>query len=280
MVKKNFKKAGYGIFGLLGLWLAGTFWAVTWVDKQALIDFPGKSELNVARLFWSTSPAIDQTQDADRALKFSWLRASTEINRKEKKEISKIVDVLAEEFLFTAKYFERHGQALPPKLRIKFATQLLTYLNRVNLYQKYFHENVENIFRDLSGSGVVGDADDSEKENWYREMMIRSHLRQDGDSYKAYKEKLDALLKKEATSVSSAYVDGVIAFYDGVLSCISKDTSAAVIPLDVARANLATYPKITTEFFYGDLNVLLVGKGMEGSPRCNDLLGKVLLSGA
>lgn len=219
-MRKNLKKTGYGIFGLLGLWLAGTFWAVTWVDKQALIDFPGKAELNVARLLWSTSPAIDQTHDADRALKFSWLRASTEINRKEKKEISKIIDVLAEEFLFTAKYFERHRPMLPPDIKSRAAVQLLTYLNRLEMFQSYANPALESKLMEFGGN--VKSASPSTRENWQREMMIRSRIKGDQSAYQGHREVLLRTLASHANDIPKPFLEGVVNFYDGVLLCVIK----------------------------------------------------------
>lgn len=210
IVKNNLKIAGYGIFGLLGLWLAGALWAVTWIDKQALIDFPNKAELNVARLFWSTSPAIDQTHDADRALKFSWLRVSTEINRKERKQISNIIDVLAEEFLFTAKYFERHGSTMSPDINFRVAVLLLTYLNRLEMFQSYANPALESRLMEFSSN--VEYASPSTQENWQREMMIRSRMKGDQSAYQGHREVLLRILASHANNTPKPFLEGIVNF--------------------------------------------------------------------
>ncbi|MFN7882049.1 MAG: hypothetical protein ACK5PF_03410 [bacterium] len=277
MVKKELKIAGYSVFGLLSLWLAGTFWAVTWVDKQALIDFPGRAELNFARFFWSTSPAIDRTHDADRALKFSWLRASTEINRKEKKEISKIIDVLAEEFSFTAKYFERHGRTLSPDIKSRAAVQLLTYLNRLEMFQSFANPVLESKLMEFGGN--VKSASPSTQENWQREMMIRSRLKGDQSAYQDRRDVLLRTLVSHANDIPKSFLEGIFHFYDGVLLCVVKKNQEAAPFLDLAAKKLSGYPRYTTNFLNGDLNVLLLGKGMEAGSDCNESISKVISSG-
>lgn len=276
MGKKNLKKAWYGIFGLLGLWLAGAFWAVTWVDKQAVIDFPGKAEFTLARFFWATSPAIDQTHDADRALKFSWLRASTDINRKEKKEISKIIDVLAEEFSFTAQYFERNGRMLPPDINSRAAVQLLTYLNRLEMFQSYANPALESKLMEFGVN--VKSALPSTQENWQREMMIRSRIKGDQSAYQDHREVLLRTLLSHANDIPKSFLEGIVYFYDGVLLCVIKKNKEAAPFLDLAAQHLSSYPRYTTNFLNGDLNVLLLGKGMEAGSDCNESISRVILS--
>jgi len=277
MMMKKLKIAGCSVLGLLALWLVGMFWAVTWIDKQASIDFPDKNELNIARLFWSISPAIDKDHDADRALKLSWLQASTDINRKEKKEISKIIDVLTKEFSFTANYFERHGQTLPPDVQSRAAVQLLIYLNRLEIFQNHSNPALESKLLEFGKN--VNSASPSTQENWQREMMIRARIKGNQSAYQEYRENLLRTLVNHADDIPKNFVEGVINFYDGVLLCVIKKNQEAVPFLDLAARNFSAYPRYTTNFLNGDLNVLLLGKGMEAGSNCNEAISKVISLG-
>jgi hypothetical protein len=278
MMKKKLKNAGYCAIALLSLWLAGAFWAITWIDKHDFIDFPDKTELSFARFLWSTSPSIDRAQDADRALKFSWLRASTEINRKEKKELLKITDLLFDESVFLERYFRRHGQKLTSDIQARVLIQLLTYLNRVEMYQPFANTALESMFMIFGGND--GLLSPSSRENWYREMMIRSRIKGDQSAYESYREGLLRTFASHPNEIPKPFIEGVVNFYDGVLLCIVKKNQEAAPFLDLAAKKFAGYPRYTTNFFNGDLNVLLLGKGMEAGSDCNDLIIKVIMSGA
>lgn len=277
-MKKKLKNAGYCAIALLSLWLAGVFWTITWIDKQEFIDFPGKTELSIARFLWSTSPSIDRVEDADRALKFSWLRASTEINRKEKKDILKITDVLLEESVFIERFFQRHGQKLTSDIQARVVIQLLTYLNRVEMYQSFANPALESKLINFGGNGEL--ASPSTQEIWHREMMIRSRIKRDQSAYESHREGLLRTITSHVNEIPKPFIEGIVNFYDGVLLCIVRRNQEAAPFLDLAARNFSRYPRYTTNFLNGDLNVLLLGKGMEAGSDCNDLITKVIMSGA
>jgi hypothetical protein len=259
------------------LWLTGVMWSTSWVDKLSAGDFPGRYQLTAARLFWSMSPAIDRDADANRAFKLSWLKASTDINRKEKKEIIKIVAVLTSEFSFVGDYLKLHSKSMSKEMQTKAATQLLTYLNRVELYQNYSNEALESKIREF-GSGIHI-ATPATQENWYREVMIRSHMKGDYDLFQENRRQLMKLLNEHGQDLPVDFIDGVLFFYDGVLLCIEKKPDAADSPLASAAKKLASNPQLTTNFLQQDLNVLLLGKGMESGAGCNQSLTNVIFSG-
>lgn len=265
------------VIGALVLWLAGSYWAANWIDKISFNDFPEKKELASARFLWALSPAVNRADDAIRALKFSWLRASTEINRKEKKEISKITRILREEFLFVAKYLESNYQNLSLEVKSAAAVQLLTYINRVNLFQNYFDPALDAKLM-VFGKGI-NLASPIAQENWYREMMIRGQLKGDTGLYVENKKNLLLVLNQHGEGVPSSFIEGAIDFYDGTLLCVMKKPHEALPYLESAAKKLASHPKYTTNLFNKDLNVLLLGKGMEVGLGCNELITKVISTG-
>lgn len=272
------KKVSPFALGALILWLSSSYWAANWIDKRAFDDFPEKNELAVARLLWRSSPAVNRTSDANRALKFSWLRASIEINRKEKKEMPKIIGVLSEEFSFVAKYIEQNNQSLSSEIKAAAAIQLLTYLNRINLFQNYFDPALDAKLTEISQ--MTGLLNPTNQENWYREMMIRGQLNGEANIYRENRSNLLHVLTRHGGDSPSIFIEGAIDFYDGILLCVTKNPSEALPYLESAERKLANYPKYTTSLFNKDLNVLLLGKGMEAGPSCDSSISKVISSGA
>lgn len=264
--------------GALVLWLAGSYWAANWIDNKDFEDFPGENELAVARFLWMSSPTVDRENDANRALKFSWLRASTEIYRKEKKEMPKIIGVLSEEFSFVAKYLESNSQSLSSGVTMAAAIQLLTYLNRINLFQKYSDPALDAKLTEFGQR--INSSDPTNQENWYREMMIRGKLKGDASIYKENRKNLVLILSQHGGDIPNAFIEGVIDFYDGTLLCAVRKPGEALPYLESAAIKLAAYPKYTTNLFNMDLNVLLLGKGMEAGPDCKESITKVIASGA
>jgi len=268
--------------GLFVLWLGGSFWAVNWVDKRVFDDLPGKIELAAARFLWTISPGINRKNDAKRALKLSWLQVSTEVHRteldrKEEKKVQKIIGVLEKEFLFVAKYIELNHQSISSDLNSAAFIQLLTYLNRVNLFQYYFDPVLEE---KLTEFGQRIDSENlTNQENWYREMMIRAHLNKDIDLYERNRNYLLSIWNNRR-DIPSSFLEGVINFYDGVLLCVINKNNEAIPHLESAVKNFVPYPEEVTHFFYTDLNVLLIGKGMESGTDCTKFILNVISTGA
>jgi hypothetical protein len=261
-----------GVFGCI----LGVVWSVSWIDAASTYDFPGKYQLSAARLFWSITPAIDKNADAARALKFSWLKVSTEINRKEKKKISNVVGVLGSEFYFVEQLIS-NNKITSKEINLRAAAQLLTYLNRFELYQAYTNAALEEKLKEFSSE--ISTADPATQENWYREVMIRSYLKGNIDAYKASKGELVNLFEKHGQDLPTGFKEGVLSFYEGVLLCVAKKSADASLPLARASKNLSQHPQLTTNFLQQDLNVLLLGRGMESGTGCNDYLTNVILSG-
>lgn len=263
----------------LGLvWCVGVAWTASWIDRKSYSDFPGKLELSLARIFWQLSPNIGKSNLAERTFKLSWLTASTEINRKEKKEMAKILYVLAGEFRVIAKFLNSNADVISSELKFKGAVQLLTYLNRVSLFQKFSDPTLKNqlsIYEQNAGS-----SDPSTLENWHRELMIYGRLNNDTQLYEKHRDALNDVLRKNGRDLSSDFLTGVLAFYDGILSCISKEESIGVRNLTIASNNLKSFSKFTTNLLNQDLNVLLLGKGMESGEGCHDAISNFILTGA
>lgn len=270
------RKIVYASIVISILWLSGGFLSVIWIDRTAEDEFPDKYQLAVARIFWSVTPSIDREADANRAIKLSWLRASTDINRKEKKEIKKILQVLVEEFTFLAQYLEVHARSLSKPTQAKAATYLLTYLNRVELYENYSNPALELKIREFGA--LVSAAPSSVQESWLREVMIRAFLKSDLQTYNDNRNQLLALLKQHG-DIPADFVEGAISYYDGVLLCIGKHSDLAIVPLSNAANKLAPYPGYTQSLLSQDMNVLLLGKGMESDAVCKQALFNVISSG-
>ncbi|MEF9387618.1 hypothetical protein V4890_18605 [Ralstonia solanacearum species complex bacterium KE056] len=272
------KNKYYFLCGCALIYITCAIWSIFWIDSKSTSDLPGRCSLAVARLFWSITPAIDQNKDADRALKLSWLSASTDINRKEKKTISKIVETLSTEFSFVADYTKSNNQALSEEMRTRAATLLLTYLNRVELYQTHPNEPLEKKLEEFA-SGIARTTPETQ-ENWYRETMIRSYLKGEYDLYTKNREALSEVFRRYGQNIPADFKEGALSFYDGVLLCIRKKSEDASAPLQIANKNFSKHPRLAINFFLQDLNVLLLGRGMESGKDCNDHLTSVIYSGA
>jgi hypothetical protein len=272
------KKLFFFVIAIFVLWGIGIYWAINWIDQKEFSDLPEKKEMAVARALWRSFP-INNVKDVDRALKFSWLRASTEINRKtkRKKEISEIVSIIDEEAKFIFNYLKSNKKYVSSGKRVISIIQLLTYLNRINLFQNYFESDL-----DLMLSKVDADinlVEPGDREDWYREMMIRGRLKGNEDVYNKNRALLLETLNKHGGNLPQSFIDGAIDFYDGTLLCITDKAADASSYLKSAATKFAAYPKYTTAFFYADLNVLLIGKGMGMSQACNNALVEVLSAG-
>lgn len=263
--------------GLLALWWLGASWSISWIDRQSLDDVPGTVELSAARRLWGLTPATDVLADADRALKFSWIRTAAAIHRKERKTAG-IVRVLTEEFQEIAHYIEAHNESLSPDVRSRAAAQLLTYINRIELFQRYSSPALE--WNLAAFASKVSSAPMSIQEDWYREMMIRGHMRGDSTAYRQNLDRLLSTLRSRRADVPHEFLEGVASYYEGVLLCVAMRPLDALVHLVTAARKLSAYPEDTTRLLNRNLNVLLLGKVMDSEPGCRDSLVKVVSSGS
>ncbi|WP_265283675.1 hypothetical protein [Verminephrobacter aporrectodeae] len=68
-------------------------------------------------------------------------------------------------------------------------------------------------------------------------------------------------------------------FYDGVLLCLAKKPDAARVPLLKVSKIFSDHRKLTNNFIFGNLNMLLLGRGMEPGTGCRDYLTAAVFSG-
>jgi hypothetical protein len=268
------KKILFLVLGILVFWLAGVYWAIHWIDKKELFEVSNGKELVIARFLWASSPAINREADAKRALKFSWLQASTEIYR-EKKTTTEIIDILSEETSFIGKYVQSHDRSLSPEIKQSAFIQIFTYLNRMELFQNY---SADPAFEaKLTAFGQKANSLNPEnQEDWYREMMIHGRLIGSEETYQTNRDRYLQLANQYRGDVPSAFIDGVIDFYDGVLSCIAQETDGTALQhLQSAAKELAAYPQYEKVLFSSDLNVLLLAKGMKAGSGCRDAIRNV-----
>lgn len=271
------KSLQHTTLGLLALWWIGVSWSMSWIDRQARDDVPGTVELSTARLLWALTPATDALADADRALKFSWLRTAATIHRKGRKTVG-IVRVLTEEFQAVARYIEVHNESLSPDIRSRAAAQLLTYINRIELFQRYSNPALE--WNLAAFASKVSTAPVSIQEDWYREMMIRGHMRGDSTAYRQNLDRLLSILRRSRVDVPHEFLEGVASYYEGVLLCVAMRPLDALSYLGIAARKLSAYPEDTTRLLNRNLNVLLLGKVMDSEPGCRDSLVKLVSSGS
>jgi hypothetical protein len=255
------------------LWLAGVFWSASWIDGKTQDVFPKGHELSIARWFWSLTPAINRGPDADRALKLSWLAIMAEINQKTKTEIN-VANTLDSESQFISSYLRSNWKSISVDLQSRAIVQLLTYLNRIELYRKLsrpdFDEQLQNI------GDKISSAPPSVQEDWYREMMIRAYMKGDSYAFQEDRKKLVKILEAYAQEIPQDLRDGSINYYEGVLACISKNPQNAIAPLSKAIKLMATNQQMALNFFRGDFNIILIGKGMDGGDKCKELLEKLI----
>lgn len=256
---------------------AAIIWSQAWIEKTSITSLPNTKILRLARFFWTISPSFDENRKIEQTLKISWLTAAIRINKNEKKQVDSIIETLADEFDFLAKRVEINGASLHKEIQFKAATQLLTYLNRVEFYQKFENLQLEAAISEFSQQATAFGP--LEQENWYRENMIRSALKKDLRNYQKNKNHLEDLYKTYGPEIPQKFKEAVIYFYAGTLSCITNDEILATQPLAMAASYFSDFPVLATDLFYQDLNVLLLGRGMQTSPRCNEMLTKVINSG-
>jgi hypothetical protein len=266
------------VVGVLVLWAAGAYWATNWIDKRNFDDFPGRVELAAARLLWSWSPAIHRDKDAERALKFSWLRAKTEIYQ-EKVSIPRITNTLNEESAFLGAYLAAHKKSISIETLYSVMIQTLTYLNRRSVFVTLSDSDVNSI---VQREAIVGQHISSfsleMQENWYREMMILGKLH---GKDALYEENRNALLRtvNQYGNLPSTFIEGAMDFYDGVLLCAIGKTEEALPYIEAATKQLAKTPKYATHLWSADLNAALIGKGIAAGAKCEESINKMVLSG-
>ncbi|QCX50394.1 hypothetical protein [Ralstonia pseudosolanacearum] len=110
--------------------------------------------------------------------------------------------------------------------------------------------------------------------------MIRSYLKGEYDLYTKNRESLSEVFHRYGQNIPSDFKEGALSFYDGVLLCIRKKSEDASAPLQSASKNFSKHPQLAVNFLLQDLNVLLLGRGMESGKDCNDHLTSVIYSGA
>lgn len=109
--------------------------------------------------------------------------------------------------------------------------------------------------------------------------MIRSYLKGEYDLYMKNRESLVDVLRRHGSNLPIDFREGALSFYDGVLLCIKNKSDDAIAPLKNASKNFSNYRQLATNFLQQDLNILLLGRGMESGRDCNDQLTSVIYSG-
>ncbi|WP_265645536.1 hypothetical protein [Verminephrobacter aporrectodeae] len=272
------RKIIYCLCGGVLVCIVGAAWSILWIDGLLVSDLPGRYPLAAARLFWSMTPAIDRNADADRALKLSWLKASTDTNRKDGKQTSNIIDVLSSESLFIANYIKSNYLGMSDGMSTKAITQSLIYLNRIDLYQNFQESGFEKRSKELASR--ILRTDPVTQENWHREMMIRSYMRGDHETYMKSRTNFANRLNKHGKNVPADFQEGVLLFYDGILSCLAKKPDAAQVPLMKASKIFSSHRQLTASLLLDNLNMLLLWRGRDSGTACNDYLSMVVSSGA
>jgi hypothetical protein len=98
----------------------------------------------------------------------------------------------------------------------------------------------------------------------------------------AYQDHRDVLLRtlvSHANDIPKSFLEGIFLLYDRVMLCVVMKNQEAALFLDLAAKKLSGYPRYTTNFLNVDLNILLLGKGMEVGSDCNESISKVISSG-
>lgn len=266
------KKPYWTIFlvtvGLVTAFLIASFWATRWVNNRSFNDFPGNNELFFARKVWQVTPALNKEKDSEQARKLSWLTVQAKIYAKGKKDPKlDIINPLSYELVRLSAYYKKNHSILPPVEQYRLLVQIMTYLNRVLLYQRYSDQRVEKMLNEISPH--ISLMPDSElKENWYRERMINAYLV--GTPHQYEMARGDYLIYLQQVSVPPNYRLGVIRFFDGIFGCISRQLGGAGSNLEVAHRELPT--RFVHNLFFSDLNALMFGKGMEESSVCKPIL--------
>ncbi|MDR2875245.1 MAG: hypothetical protein LBV44_04890 [Methylobacillus sp.] len=275
------KKILYCVVGALVLWLAGVIWAIHWIDGKKRYENTGKYELAVTRFLWAWSPAIDREKDAERAMKFSWIRAANEVSRDDKKDIIKILVILKEEALVISAYLAGHHKFLSQETRVKACIQALTYSNRIFLFQGDYEPTFDPKL--LKISEVISSLSPHTQEDWHREMMTYWRLRGNESRYTESKNRFSQLLyegsDKNGGRIPAKFAEGVVDFYDGILLCVANKSGEAVPQLESAAKKLGDYPKYTILLWRADFNILLFARGISGGSECSNSITKVISLG-
>lgn len=269
--KRSFRSLFFAVVIFAAVYLLMSFWAVRWVNNHSFSDAPGMNELFMARKIWQFTPAFNKEQDSEQARKFSWLIAQAKIYKQGKKDITRdVLNPLAQEFTQLSVYYRKNHPDLSHVEQYRLLTQLMTYLNRVLLYERYSEPRLEKMLNEISPH-VSQMADPDLQENWLRERMIYAYLVGNDEQYKSTRSAYIAYLERETMPANLRI--GAIAFFDGILACARK-TSGADSALKVAHKMLQT--KTVLYLFSIDLNALLFGKGMEETSVCNPILRMML----
>lgn len=272
------KRAIYGLLMAFLVYLGGWYWSVRLTDQLTENDYPSAEQVSVARLLWKATPALSMELDAERVLKLSGHHATAQIYKNQVKDPKQVIRLLDGEFTAISSYLRSHGADLPDELQARFVVQLLMYLNRLQLYLPYSADSLESALARFAPK--IGTADIDLQEDWYRERMIRAKLESREASYADHRSNLWALYDTHAADlpVSRDFVDGIKLFYDGLLSCVSKETSPAVEKLAVAATKFAQNREYATLFLNRALIVLMLGRGMDSGPRCREAIRNVISS--
>ncbi|MDR2875243.1 MAG: hypothetical protein LBV44_04880 [Methylobacillus sp.] len=273
------KKVLYVAIGVLVLWLVGVVWATHWIDGKSTFAHAGRYELATARFLWAWSPAIDREKDAERAMKFSWIRASSETWNKKNTE-REVLGILQNESGIITAYLMRHS-SLSQETKMKAFIQVLTYYNRVNLFQRYFDPALDSALSERSKEISLLSSDT--QEDWCREMMIYWRLKGDESRYiesrSMFLKLLYASRNERAGGIPIGYAEGIIGFLDGTLLCVVNKPTEALQHLESAAIKLKDYPEYTAALWEITLNILLLEKGMTTGQDCKKSISKLISSG-
>ena len=259
-------RAIYVLLALAAAYAAACVWSASWIDERTLSEQPGRQTLRAARALWSVSPRFNAETDAERALKLSWLTATAEVNSN-RHDFAGMMKVLEREFGFTAAHYAKHLEAMSGTLARRYMTQLLTYLNRVELFRQHPAPALEARFRDFDPE-IAQERDRRLRQDWHREMMIRAWLKGDRVGHRASREALILALETGRARVRTGMSEGIVALYDGLLHCIAGEPGPGAERLAAAARSLARYPRRAAQIVRGNLNVLLLARAMQEGKAC------------
>jgi hypothetical protein len=262
------------------IYVAGGVWANSWTDERDFSDSPSRYTLGAARSFWSVFVTLDRDQDAERALKLSWLSVNEETYRKRNRNIRTLTDPLVVESAFIASYLRKYSGELSTARAERLATYLAIYLTRLQFLLPGFKQPILEGLIIQYRSQLEATSDPDLKLTWLREMMFRAFLERDEQAQERYQKVFASALNEHYPDIPASFRRGIVALYDGLLACIRGEPRSAVEPLAVATESFAAHPQAAVVFLRDDLHVLLLGKAKQDRAVCDRAINSVIAAAA